>query len=232
MYVNYNKWALNLWSQAFPEKKVVLNHLGKSCFENPRSTRTRVKSDYTVAETDGESRTPLGRSRLRAAHQPLGFAACSRDFGKAVILTLARPLAIHAAIMVTWNNFDDSFRKEIREFRNAHLSEAKTGRDGLVIFNGAIPVPHTKSRPLVVADNTETWAQTNKVQHLPPLDPTTAHARPYPCSRLGPRHYHRSHCGALQLGKYKRLVARGVTRLFERAISAPVATPRGSHCTG
>mmetsp|Transcript_15383 Transcript_15383/g.39663 ORF Transcript_15383/g.39663 Transcript_15383/m.39663 type:complete len:589 (+) Transcript_15383:170-1936(+) len=118
MYVNYNKWALDLWQQAFPDKRVVLNHLGKTCFENSRSTRTQIKSEYTVAETD--------------------------------------------AIQVTWNNFDDSFRKEIREFRNAHMSEAKTGRDGLVVFNGAIPTPHTKSRPLVVADNTETWAQTDK----------------------------------------------------------------------
>ena len=55
MYVNYNKWALDLWQQAFPDKRVVLNHLGKTCFENSRSTRTQIKSEYTVAETDGVS---------------------------------------------------------------------------------------------------------------------------------------------------------------------------------
>ena len=55
MYVNYNKWALDLWSKTFPDKTVVLNHLGKKCFENLKSTRTQIKSDYTVAETDGMS---------------------------------------------------------------------------------------------------------------------------------------------------------------------------------
>jgi hypothetical protein len=63
MYVNYNKMAHHLFQRAFSDRTVVLNHLGKACLPNDRSSRTQIKSDYPLEDTDGDPPPPLRSAR-------------------------------------------------------------------------------------------------------------------------------------------------------------------------
>eukprot|EP00041_Stephanoeca_diplocostata_P013364 m.234056 g.234056 ORF g.234056 m.234056 type:complete len:251 (-) comp19310_c1_seq1:336-1088(-) len=63
-------------------------------------------------------------------------------------------------IVCTWNNYDESLKKEIKKYRREHASESLNGGDGgLIVYNNAVPVPHRRGRPMIFADNTETWSR-------------------------------------------------------------------------